>query len=216
METRIIDFLKENKGIHDQYGIYNKLIEAKEDMDIKSEFLFKLNNLNKYDKNVCVVKKDKIYYLQYDKEEIKDEEIKECQFEYQEQFIKQSKVYKYIINNNLEKEYVDLETGNTVYHDIVIGNHYKIITKLISQGKMNFLIENKEGRTPLSYVEDIRIMAMITEQLLKNQIIADKEIKGLNEKQRGLINYAIDSFTFIFWVIISIFLTNAIAWIMLT
>jgi hypothetical protein len=215
METRIIDFLKENKGIHDQYGIYNKLVEAKEDTDIKSEFLFKLNNIKKYDNNASVVKKDGIYYVQYNEDEIKDEDIKECQFEYQEQFIKPSKFYKYIINNNLENDYIDLETKNTIYHDIIIGNHYKIIKKLISQGKMNFLIENKEGRTALSYIEDNKLFSLILEQVLKNQIIHH------NEKQnwKNIINLQFDNtlqlFILFFWFILALFFSNIIIWFML-
>ena len=50
----------------------------------------------------------------------------------------------YIIDNNLSDDinYVDPFDGNTIFHDLVITSNIQKITKLISDGKFDFLVKN--------------------------------------------------------------------------
>jgi hypothetical protein len=213
MENQIIEFLEQNEGIYDQLSIYNKIVEDKEDINKKLEFLFKLNNITKYDKNISIIKRDQIYYLQYKKQEITDDDIIECKFEYQDQFIKPIKFYKYIINNNLEKEYIDIETNNTVFHDIIILNNYKLINRLISQNKFNYTALNKEGKTPLDYITDFKTLNIIIQKIIYSQVELKKILNEMNDKKQIQNKFIVNTFIIIMGFILILFLGNISLWI---
>ena len=114
-------------------------------------------------------------------------------------FITKNKMYDYIVENmdvqdelNRELSYRDPQTGNTIYHDIIIENNVKIIDKLIKANKMSLFVENNKKETPLNLINDnkifIKIIDHLSEQnnnlksIIKNNESRIKILKKNNKK----------------------------------
>lgn len=185
----IILYANENK-IFDQYVLWNKLIDKLEinnkyiNPTFKNKYLIVLRNLkNRFD-DIEIVKENNIYKAYCKKDDIKVEyedyeKVDECE----QNTFDINDLNNYILDNNLyeELDYEDSD-GNTIYHDLISGNNYFQVNKLINANKFNYLKVNKNNKTPVDLITNQVITNLIIKDLLKKMNKLENKIFVLENK----------------------------------
>lgn len=199
IETDIMSILYSNMDTKfNQYQLFNKLIVDKYDYNatngeyihpsFKSKFLLILRNLmSKYD-DVKITKENSIYNIVCCSVSnpnepclvklCKNDETKNINTISQNDY---THMYDYIFENDL-REYMnwsDPFDGNSIFHELVLHNNIKQITKLIDEGKFNYEILNNHNQTPIDLINDIQMSKVLTLGLIKNL----NEIKQMYQQE---------------------------------
>ena len=175
----------------------------------RAEYLYTLNNIKKKYDLINIIKIKGIYFLSYDVSV--DEMVNDIKvFENPDNFLKQNKLIKYIIKNNLDSNYLDMETGNSIYHTIIINKNYKIIKKLLIENKMNLSIVNNKNETPLTYINDNKLLILLIDNINNKNIIIENKMISIDSIILKIydINYNINRI--IFKILICLLFSNII------
>lgn len=204
IENKILIILNayENK-ILDQYLLWNKIIDRFELKNkyispiFKNKFLIVLRNLkNRYD-DIEVITENNIYKAVSKKDPLNDfineyEEIKqnyECEENLEDKnLFDKNELNNYILDNNLYEE-LDYEdsNGNTIFHDLVSGNNYYQINKLINENKFNFTKINKLNKSPIDLINSLDVTNIILKDALNKINKLENKVFLLENKNIDII-----------------------------
>lgn len=132
--------------------------------------------------NIIVKKNNNIYYICY-KENKNDISINNINTIPEESFVNNNDLNNFIIDNDLYEElnYIDPESGNTIFHDLLASNNYIIVQKLLDTNKLQLNIKNNIGQTPIHKINDIKMANIIINYLLSKQ----DEHTDINNKHKN-------------------------------
>ena len=205
IETDIMSVLYANMDwTFTQYSLFNKLISDKYDFsntnlihpNFKSKFLIIIRNLmSKYD-DIKITKNDNIYNIvclsNQDVEPIKftnlTKDNKPNNIELNENDI--SIMYDYIYENSLS-EYInwsDPFDGNSIFHELVLNNNLKQITRLINENVFNFTITNNHNQTPVDFIKTPKVAKILSLGLIKNLNLIEEKLNKEKENVKMLVN----------------------------
>jgi len=204
IELKLMTILlnNEDKLIYDRH-LYNLLLDKFRyqsgfiDPNLKNKYFVVLRNLDA-NENVKVFKNNNIYKIVYTtKPELYNREmipyedntyispeknIDVCHYS-------PSEVYRYIDSSlseefSKERSYVDIENGNTIYHDLVRECTVDILTKMFNTKSMNINVLNKNGLTPIDYINDISVARLFIKELNEQLKTVSKQIENINNNKK--------------------------------
>jgi hypothetical protein len=190
--NKIMLVLVANEGIlYNQYKLYSLILNKftrNETYFVPPEFKYKffvtLRQLMLKDDNIKVFKENNIYQVIYNgSKEVKPEFVN-----YSPEWIDKSQLNKFIINNNIDLNYQDPESGNTIYHDILSENNYENVKKLLETNNVNYNIKNNYNKTPIDCIKDIQIATVIINDLSNKINQFDEKLNQFEEKLKILEN----------------------------
>lgn len=172
--NKIMIILVANEGIlYNQYNLYSLVLCKFNDYanstykyvppEFKYNFFLTLRELMLKNDNVKVIKKNSVYYVIYNEPQNLTMET----IDYDPYWINYSQLNKFIIDNNLDLNYQDPESGNSIYHDMLSDSDYYNVKKIIETNKINYEITNNHGKTPIECIKDIQVASIIIDNLNK-------------------------------------------------
>lgn len=177
-----------------QYTIYNKVIDHLDlnttfiSQAFKAKFLLVLRNLQGKNSDIEINIENGIYTAIYysSNSKISNGLINE-QINSNMQFTKDD-FNNYIIENDLINEfsYQDPAEGNTIYHDIVNGNNYFSVKKLIKSNLFNYTIQNNYGKTPIDMINSQEMTNIFINKLSSEIVMLKSRITYLETKDINL------------------------------
>lgn len=183
----LILYSNENK-LMDQYTLFNLIVEKFRatlpinyvSPDFKSKFLLILRSLMSKNDNITVTKKNNVYYAGFDMQSLTDNYT----INYSDYWLDKNSLNNYIIENNLEEEldYIDPESGNSFFHDILSSNDINFVEKIIKTFDINYNLKNNADKTPIQCINDVKIAICIINDLNNHLCSIDKRIKNLESK----------------------------------
>ena len=213
--TDIYTYLSLNDGYISHIDLYSKLYNNDKNIEHRAEYIYTINNIKKIFELINIIKLNGIYFLSYDISV--DEMVNNIKvFDNPDSFLKQNKLIKYIIKNNLDYNFLDMETGNSIYHTIIINKNYKIIKKLLIENKMNLSIVNNKNETPLTYINDNKLLILLIENINNKNIIIENQIKIINDSIFIIHDINHNNNTIIFMILICLLFSNIIIIWMIT
>jgi hypothetical protein len=200
IEVKLMTILlnNEDKLFYGQY-LYNLLLNkynyksGSVDPNFKNKYLLVLRNLDA-NENVKVFKNNNVYKIVYTtKPELYNAEMtgfedKTQSTNYVECAYVPSDVYRYVETSLPEeipnaRSYVDIENGNTIYHDLVREGSVDILKKMFDAENMNINVSNKDGLTPIDYINDMVVARLFIKELNKQLNTVSKEIETINNEK---------------------------------
>jgi hypothetical protein len=141
------------------------------------------------DDNIRVFKDNNIYQIVYNPPNgIKLENIK-----FNDKWINMSDLNNYIIDNEIDINYQDIENGNTIYHEILSEHNCDNIKKLLEKNNIDYNVKNYYDKTPIECINNIKIATIVINDLNKK---LDKFEEKLNilENKCNILNCTIFDF----------------------
>jgi hypothetical protein len=169
INTKIMIILVANESkMYDQYNLYLLFLSKftnNENNFVPPEFKFKffiiLRQLMSRNDNTKVIKENNIYYVIYNPpKDIKIEKVN-----YNPTWIDNTQFNNFIINNKIDLNYQDPESGDTIFHDILSKNNYEIVKELLETNNINYNIVNNNNKTPIECIKDIQVASIIINDL---------------------------------------------------
>lgn len=216
IETDIMSVLYANLDTKfTQYSLFDKLIKDKYDYKLtdsihpnfKSKFLLVLRNLmSKYD-DIKITKERTIYNVicfsdpnpetiglikSYDNpDNLKIEQINKSPLKKADL----SNMFDYIYDNNLTEHinWSEPFDGNSIYHELVLNNCVRQITKLIENNTFDFTVLNNQNQVPTDLIDNDNIGLF---KIMSNGLI--KNIININEKlntEKNNVKLLLDNYT---------------------
>ena len=184
--NKIMLVLIANEGvIYNQYKLYSLILDKftrNESEFVPPEFKYKffitLRQLMLKDENIKVTKENNIYQVVYG--EPKD--IKNDRITFSPDWIDPSQLNNFIISNNLDLNYQDPESGNTIYHDILSENNYENVKKLLETNNIDYNVKNNYNKTPIECINDVKIATIIINDLNKKLNNMEERLIKLENK----------------------------------
>lgn len=195
IENKIMMVLVQNQGkLVDYKLLFSKVIDRfnrTNTLSIHTSFKYKFllvikQLVSKYD-DIELIKIDNISYLRFNETKIsnvnEDYSNKILEPEYQTEVSEpelphESSLASYIVDNDLfDHFYINGDT--TIYHDLVSGNNYIQINKLLVENKMIIHIKDKYSQTPLDYIKNQEVSNIFIKDLYK-------KINNLESKNKEL------------------------------
>ena len=192
INTKIMLILVANEGkMYDQYDLYTLFISKfinNENNFVPLEFKFKffiiLRQLMLKNDNTKVIKENNIYYVIYNPpKDIKIEKVN-----YNPTWIDETQFNNFIINNKIDLNYQDPESGNTIFHDILSKNNYEIIKELLETNNINYNIINNNNKTPIECITDIQVASIIINDLNKKLNKIEEKLNHYNKRLKNQEN----------------------------
>jgi hypothetical protein len=189
--TKIMIVLVANESkMMDQYSLYSKVIDKFNPTtlsihtDFKYRFMIVLRGLMSRNDDVKVSKKNNVYYVIYNAPN--DLNTIQVSLNYEPSWINDNTFTNYILNNNLETEikYIDPESGNTIYHDVLSTSNYSDVKKLLATYPTSLDCVNYYDKTPIECIKDIQIAVVIINELNKK---INKLERDLNNAAKSII-----------------------------
>jgi hypothetical protein len=199
IEVKLMTILlnNEDKLLYGQ-DLYNLLLAKYDyktgfiDPSFKHKYLLVLRNLDS-NENVKVFKNNNAYKVVYTTNpesytaESKGFEDKtriscvECTYV-------PSDVYRFVESSLPEKlhevkTYIDIENGNTIYHDLVREASVDVLTKMFNTKTMNINVTNKDGLTPVDYINDVVVARLFIKELNEQLKTVSKQIETINNEK---------------------------------
>ena len=185
--NKIMLILVANEGtLYDQYKLYSLVIDkiTKNEVigvppDFKYKFFITLRQLMLKDDNVKVMKENNIYQVIYNA----PKDIKLENINYNPEWINNSELNSYIINNKTEVDinYKDPESGNTIYHEVLSEHNSENVKKLIETNNTFYNVTNNYNKTPIECIKDVQVAIVIINDL-------NKRINNFENKSQLLEN----------------------------
>lgn len=185
IETTIMSVLYANIDCtFTQYSLFNKLVNDKYNItnnntippNFKSKFLLVLRNLmSKYD-DIKLTKDNGIYSIvclsSSNANPIKLSNSSKVNIETSVELDDNdvSLMYDYIYENCLN-EYInwfDPFDGNSIFHELVLNNNTRHITRLVEENLFNYTITNNHNQTPVDLIKTTQVAKILTLGLIKN------------------------------------------------
>lgn len=203
IETKLMTILINNEDqlLYGQY-LYNLLLDKYGykggfvDPNFKNKFFIIMRNIDS-NENVKVIKNNDIYKAVYTtKPELytKDStaiEDKTKTSNYLGLVYKASEVYEYVESTMPDKlpevrTYVDVENGNTIYHDLVKDCAFDVVKKMFDTKTMNINITNKNGLTPTDYINDVVVARLFIKELNEQLKLVSKQVETINKEKNEM------------------------------
>jgi hypothetical protein len=184
--NKIMLILVANESIlYNQYKLYSLVVDkfnidesAFVPSDFKYKFFIIIRQLMLKDDNIKVIKENNIYYVIYNAPtNIKPEIVN-----YYPKWIDKSQFNNYIINNNIDLNYQDPESGNTIYHDILSENNCENVKKLLETNNIDYNVTNNYNKTPIECIKDMQVVTIIINDLNKKLNQLEERLKVLENK----------------------------------
>jgi len=198
--NKIMLILVANEGkLYDQYKLYSLVIDkiTKNEVicvppDFKYKFFITLRQLMLKDDNIKVMKENNIYQVIYNA----PKDIKLDNINYNPEWIDKSALNNFIINNTTEVDinYKDPESGNTIYHEVLSEHNSENVKKLIdtlplsSKENTFYNIKNNYNKTPIECIKDVQVSIIIINDLNKRINEFDNKFKILENRLKILEN----------------------------
>jgi hypothetical protein len=191
-----------NEGkFYDQYKLYSLILDkfrATSDFvphEFKCKFFIILRSLMIKDNNIKVIKENNIYQVSYNP----PKNIKPSYTNYNPAWIDSSQLNNFIINNQNKliednKEYInykDIESGNTIYHDVFSQSSCENVKKLLEINNLNYNIKNNLNKTPIECIKNIEVASIIINELYNKINLLENKVNIINEvlnKTNHIIN----------------------------
>ena len=181
--NKIMLILIANEGIlYDQYKLYSLVLDKfiKNDSnyvppEFKYKFFIIIRQLSLKDDNIKVFKQDNIYQVIYNP----SRDVKPNLVSYYSEWIDGPQLNNFIINNNIDLNFQDPESGNTIYHDVLSDNNCENVKKLLETNTMNYNIKNNYNKTPIECIKNIQVAILVINDL-------NNKINQLEEKINNL------------------------------
>lgn len=200
IEVKLMTILlnNEDKLLYGQY-LYNLLLAKYDykfgavDANFKNKYLLVLRNLDS-NENVKVFKNNGTHKVVYTtKPELYNAEMtaledKTQTSDYLPFSYSTSDVYRYVETSLPEKlseveTYIDIENGNTIYHDLVKEASVDILKKMFDTKTMDINVKNKDGLTPVDYINDVVVARLFIKDLNEQLKKVSRKIETIdNEK----------------------------------
>lgn len=192
--NKIMLVLVANEGIsYDQYNLYSAVLDKftrNESGFVPPEFKYKffitIRQLMSKDDNIRVMKENNVYQVVYNAP--KDAKFKTDFIKYSPEWIDGSQLNNFIINNKLDLNYQDPESGNTIYHDVLSENNYENVKKLLETNNINYNIKNNYNKTPIECIKDVQIATIIINDLNKKLNQFEEKLTKTEERLSKIEN----------------------------
>jgi hypothetical protein len=185
INDKIVLILCANLGTtYNQYTLYDAVVDKFSRTsksihpDFKYKFIHVLKQLMSNNYGITVLKENDIYYVGYDAQPI----IEPCLTN--TEWIDKNNYIKYVVENNLENEFLtqDLETGNTIYHELFSNGEYSTIKKVIETHSVDYNIKNNKKDTPIDCINRIEVATLVISDLNKKIDSLEKRLAKLETK----------------------------------
>ena len=176
--SKIMLVLVGNQGkFYNQYELYSQVLDKLSrntngfvSLDFKYKFFITVRNLMTKNNDIRVIKKNNVYHVVYDSSNNTEPE----HTKYSPEWIDKTRLDQFIINNGVGLDYIDLETGNTIYHEILSDGNIENIKKLLETTKIDYNIKNNNNKSPIECINDINAAIIIINDL-NNKLTASNE-----------------------------------------
>jgi len=179
--------------IYDQYNLYSSVLDKftrNESGFVPPEFKYKffitLRQLMLKDDNVKVIKENNVYQVVYNAP--KDSNVKPGLIKYSPEWIDGSQLNKFIINNKIDLDYKDPESGNTIYHDVLGENNSDNVKKLLETNNIDYNVKNNNNKTPIECIKDVQIATIIINDLNKKLNQFEEKLSKTEERLSKIEN----------------------------
>ena len=214
IESKIMKYLYSNTNTSfNQYSLYNKLLDDMEGKnglfdtrDFKRKFIDILRNLDcKYD-DLTITKNNNNITIILDKEiDTKNyEDVNYISYDDDKVY----NYYEYIFENRIKESLsITDKNKNSIYHDLVMSDNFKLIENLINKNKFNYKIKNNNNETPLDLCENNEIYKILSKKKFKeleNRIVKLEIIEKSRNNIYNMIFNKIKDLSLAFMLIIFI------------
>ena len=212
IERNVMLILVKNSGqVFTMSELYTKVLDkilpnpnSYVDSEYKYKYILVVKQLPSMYTDITVKKINNKYFISYDNPKIEFiEQTNEISLPNDED------ISSYIIKNNLNNYYY-----STIYHDLIKGNNYKEVDKLLLENKIDVTINDEFSKVSIDYINDIKMTNVFIKHLYKKvddlekkvndleKKILEKEKKELKDKENACYNWLF----FIVIVIMSLYL----------
>jgi hypothetical protein len=168
INSKIMIILCANEGIvFDQYNLYSKVLDKISSSNFvpttfKYKFMLVLRNLMTINNNVKLIKENDVYNVVYN-----SDVVIPINTNYDSSWVNINDFNTYIVDSNLDSEFnhKDIESGNTLYHDVFSSNCYDTIKKVIKTHYVDYEIKNNFDKTPIECINDIKVATLVISDL---------------------------------------------------
>ena len=207
IETKLMTILinNEDKLLNGQY-LYNLLLDkygyktGSIDPNFKNKFFIIVRNIDS-NENVKVIKNNDVYRIVYttkpdeytkDTKHVEDNSCVYPFYTFHDQVTyKTSDIYKYVESSMPDKlpevkTYIDVENGNTIYHDLVKECAIDILKNMFDSKQMDINIKNKNDQTPIDYINDIVVARLFIKELNEQLKVVSKKVETINKEKEEM------------------------------
>lgn len=186
LNNKIMIILCANEGtIFDQYTLYSKVIDKFTSTSFippsfKYKFMLVLRNLMNTNNDVKIIKKNNVYNVVYNPPN--NIELKDSY--YDNMWLNTHDFNGYIIDSDLHSEfgYKDIESGDTLYHNILGGNDCITVKRLINSNSIDYNVKNNFDKTPIECINNIKVASIVISDLNLRINNLESRIKNLETK----------------------------------
>ncbi len=192
IERNIMLILVKNSGqVFTMSELYTKVLDkilpnpnSFVDSEFKYKYILVVKQLPSMYTDITVKKINNKYFISYDNSKIEFiEQTNEISLPNDED------ISSYIIKNNLNDYYY-----STIYHDLIKGNNYKEVEKLLLENKIDVTINDEFNKVSIDYINDIKMTNIFIKHLYKKiydleKKILEKEMKELKDKEYACYNW---------------------------
>jgi uncharacterized protein involved in tolerance to divalent cations len=82
--------------------------------------------------------------------------------------------------------YVDIENGNTIYHELVKECAVDRLKQMFADKSININVTNKHNQTPIDYINNIVVARLFIKNLNEQLIINSEQINIIKQEQKLL------------------------------
>jgi len=184
--NKIMLILIANEGtLYDQYKLYSLVLDkfSKNDCnyvppEFKYKFFIVIRQLSLNNDNIRVFKENNIYQVIYNA----PVDIKPNVVNYYSEWIDGPELNNFIIDNNIDLNFQDPESGNTIYHEVLSENNCENVKKILETNTMNYNIKNNYNKTPIECIKNIKVATLIINDL-------NNKLNKLEEKVNNISKY---------------------------
>ena len=186
--NKIMIILVANEGkFYDQYKLYSLILDKFRvtsdyvPYEFKCKFFIIVRSLMIKNDSVKVTKENNIYQVSYNP----PKNITPSYTNYNPTWIDTSQLNNFTIKLiEDDKEYInytDIESGNTVYHDVFSHNNCENVKKLLKINNLNYNINNNLNKTPIECITNIEVATVIINELYNKINLLENKVNTINE-----------------------------------
>ena len=205
IETDTMSVLYANiDKVFTQFTLFNKLLIDKYDNpnsihpNFKSKYLLVLRTLmSKYD-DILVEKNEQVYTVVCKSNNSENNNSENYDNWFNEQISNPisldnsdyNNMYDYIYDNNLNEHMTwnDPFNGNSIYHELILNNNIKQISKLIEEDNFNYELKNKNNKTPIDLINSTEMSNLIISKFVKDMILLKEKYNKEKSNVESLVN----------------------------
>lgn len=201
INSKIMIILCANEGkVYDQYSLYSRVIdrftqdfanvynETAEKRNVTSfipptfkyKFMLVFRNLMATNNDIKIVKENNVYNVVYNPHT----DIVLTNTNYDNTWLNIKDFNSYIIESDLHCEfaYKDIESGDTMHHEILGSNDYATIKRLINTNRIDYNVKNNFDKTSVECINDIKVATLVISNLNSKVNSLESRIENLEIK----------------------------------